>query len=38
MMLAAEYKSQLDLIAEGIDAQELIDEVTGLFDAKFNEE
>ncbi len=38
MMLAAEYKSELELIANGVDEEYMIDEITELFKAKFSEE
>jgi phosphocarrier protein len=38
MTLAAEYKSQLELIADGIDEEYLIEEISELFASKFGEE
>lgn len=38
MMLAAEYQSNLDLIANGVDETYLLDEVEALFSSKFGEE
>jgi len=38
MMLAAEYKSELELIANGVDEEFMIDEISDLFKTKFNEE
>ena len=38
MMLAAEYKSELELIANGVDEEFMIDEISELFKSKFNEE
>ncbi|MBN2461091.1 MAG: HPr family phosphocarrier protein [Candidatus Cloacimonetes bacterium] len=38
MTLAAEYGSSLELIADGVDEEYLIDEIAGLFAAKFDEE
>lgn len=38
MTLAAEYGSELELIAEGVDEEYLIEEISGLFAANFNEE
>ncbi|HNX00020.1 MAG TPA: HPr family phosphocarrier protein [Candidatus Cloacimonadota bacterium] len=38
MMLAAEYQAQLDLIADGVDENYLLDEVEALFSSKFGEE
>jgi phosphotransferase system HPr (HPr) family protein len=38
MMLAAEFQSQLDLVADGIDEQYLLEEVENLFTSKFGEE
>jgi phosphotransferase system HPr (HPr) family protein len=38
MMLAAEYQAQLDLVADGVDEEYLIQEVTELFSSKFGEE
>jgi len=38
MMLAAEYGSELLLIANGADETYLLDEVTELFKSKFNED
>jgi len=38
MQLAAEQGSQLELIANGIDEEYLIEEMIELFDKKFNEE
>jgi phosphocarrier protein len=38
MTLAAEYGSDLELVADGIDEEYLIDEIAGLFAAKFDEE
>lgn len=38
MTLAAEFDSTLDLIADGIDEEYLIKEISELFDNKFDEE
>lgn len=38
MTLAAEYKSHLELIADGIDEEYLIEEISELFASKFGEE
>jgi phosphocarrier protein len=38
MMLAAEYKSELELIANGVDEEYMIEEISKLFASKFNEE
>ncbi|HOD17290.1 MAG TPA: HPr family phosphocarrier protein [Candidatus Cloacimonadota bacterium] len=38
MMLAAEYKSKLTLIADGVDEDYLIEEIVSMFKSKFNEE
>ncbi|MBW6515588.1 MAG: HPr family phosphocarrier protein [Candidatus Cloacimonetes bacterium] len=38
MMLAAEYKSELELIANGVDEEFMVDEISELFKSKFNEE
>ncbi len=38
MTLAAEFGSTLDLIADGIDEEYLIKEISELFDNKFDEE
>ena len=38
MTLAAEYKSELELIAEGVDEEYLIEEIAELFSSKFGEE
>jgi phosphotransferase system HPr (HPr) family protein len=38
MMLAAEYQASLELVADGVDEQYLIEEVTDLFSSKFGEE
>ncbi len=38
MMLAAEYKSRLELIATGVDEDYLIQEIVSLFESKFGEE
>jgi phosphotransferase system HPr (HPr) family protein len=38
MMLAAEYQAQLELVADGVDEQYLLEEVTELFSSKFGEE
>lgn len=38
MMLAAEYKSELELIANGVDEEFMIDEITQLFESKFAED
>lgn len=38
MTLAAEYKSSLDLIADGVDEEFLIAEIVELFSSKFGEE
>ena len=38
MMLAAEYMSELELIANGVDENELLDTVEELFIQKFGEE
>jgi phosphotransferase system HPr (HPr) family protein len=38
MMLAAEFQAQLDLVADGVDEQYLLEEVTELFESKFGEE
>ena len=38
MMLAAEYKSELELIANGVDEEFMIEEITQLFESKFSED
>lgn len=38
MTLAAEHNSELELVADGIDEQFLMDELTELFETKFGEE
>jgi phosphocarrier protein len=38
MTLAAEQGSELELIADGVDEEYLIKEITELFEQKFNEE
>lgn len=38
MMLAAEYQSEIDIIADGIDEQHLIKAIEDLFNTKFDEE
>ena len=38
MTLAAEYKSELELIADGVDEEYLIEEIAALFSSKFGEE
>lgn len=38
MMLAAEYMSELELIADGVDEEDLLDAVEKLFIQKFGEE
>jgi phosphocarrier protein len=38
MMLAAAYMSKLELIVDGVDESELLDEITSLFENKFGEE
>lgn len=38
MTLAAEYGSELELIADGVDEEYLIQEITELFASKFGEE
>lgn len=38
MMLAAEYLSELELIADGVDDEYLIVEITNLFESKFGED
>ena len=38
MTLAAEYGSSLELIADGVDEEFLIEEITALFASKFDEE
>lgn len=38
MMLAAEYKSELELIANGVDEEFMLDEISELFKSKFNED
>jgi phosphocarrier protein len=38
MMLAAEYKSELELIGNGVDEEYMIDEIVELFKLKFSEE
>ncbi|MBN1949033.1 MAG: HPr family phosphocarrier protein [Candidatus Cloacimonetes bacterium] len=38
MTLAAEYNSELELIADGVDEEYLIEEIAGLFASKFGEE
>lgn len=38
MMLAAGYMTRLELIVEGVDEQELMDELVILFENKFGEE
>lgn len=38
MMLAAEYGSELDLVANGVDEEFLIAEIEELFETKFGEE
>jgi len=38
MTLAAEHGSELQLIADGVDEEHLIKEITQLFENKFNEE
>jgi len=38
MTLAAEHNSELELVADGIDEQYLMDELTELFETKFGEE
>ncbi len=38
MTLAAEHNSELELVADGIDEQYLMEELTELFETKFGEE
>jgi phosphocarrier protein HPr len=38
MMLAAEYKSELEIIANGVDEEYLLKDITDLFASKFNED
>ena len=38
MMLAAEFKSKLVLIADGVDETYLLAEISSLFDTRFDEE
>ena len=38
MTLAAEYKSSLDIIADGVDEEYLMEEIVHLFASKFGEE
>jgi phosphocarrier protein len=38
MMLAAEYGSEIELIADGVDEEHLMNELVDLFKSKFNEE
>jgi len=38
MTLAAEFKSELELIADGVDEEYLIEEIAELFSSKFGEE
>lgn len=38
MMLAAEFESEIELIADGIDEEYLMKELVDLFSNKFNEE
>ena len=38
MTLAAEYRSELELIADGVDEEFLINEIAELFASKFGEE
>ncbi len=38
MMLAAEYQSKLVLIADGVDEQHLLQEITTMFAERFGEE
>ena len=38
MTLAAEYGSELELVADGVDEEYLIQEITDLFASKFGEE
>jgi phosphotransferase system HPr (HPr) family protein len=38
MMLAAEYRSRLILVAEGVDEAYLMNEIVALFDTRFGEE
>lgn len=38
MMLAAEFKSEIELIADGVDEEYLLEEVVNLFDTKFGED
>jgi len=38
MTLAAEYQSELELIADGVDEEYLINEISELFASKFGEE
>ena len=38
MTLAAEYQSELELIADGVDEEYLINEIAELFASKFGEE
>ena len=38
MTLAAECGSELELVANGVDEEFLINEISGLFSAKFNED
>ena len=38
MMLAAEYQSEIELIADGVDEEYLIEEVVNLFETKFGED
>ena len=38
MTLAAEYGSELELVADGVDEEYLIQEITELFASKFGEE
>jgi phosphocarrier protein len=38
MMLAAEYNSHLDLIADGVDEAYLLEEIESLFKSRFSED
>ncbi len=38
MMLAAEFQAELDLVANGVDEEYLLEEITELFSSKFGEE
>ncbi len=38
MMLAAEYKSEIEILADGVDEEYLMEELINLFESKFGED